>query len=112
MIAGKKKNFYSDENHDNIRDPVYKLRPVDMREKFKDVFGRPSSAYNKKVSVMPYRSGVYVLDPSVLELQETDTSQTNLELNISNDKNLSQQSFNKSPALKPHPYQPNLMQTS
>lgn len=53
---------------------------------------------------MPYRSGVYVLDPSVLEMQETDASQTNLDFNLSNDKYQSQQSYYKSPVLKPHPY--------
>ena len=31
-IAQKKKNIYSNDNHDNVRDPVHKLRPVDMRE--------------------------------------------------------------------------------
>lgn len=57
-----------------------------MREQFKDVFGRPSSSYSKKVSVMPYRSGVFVLDPSVLEMQDTDANtQSNVDLHLTND---------------------------
>lgn len=62
-IADKKKYKYSTDIYDNTRDPISKLRQVDMREHNM----RPSSAYSKKTSVLPYRSGVYVLDPSVLE---------------------------------------------
>ena len=63
-IAEKKKHIYSTDIYDNKRDPISKLRPVDLKEMY--IPGRPSSAVSKKASVMPYRSGVYVLDPSVL----------------------------------------------
>jgi len=39
---------------------------------------------------MPYRSGVFVLDPSVLEMQETDATNSKIDLNLTNDKYTSQ----------------------
>lgn len=76
-IAERKKHVYSTEAYDNTRDPISKLRPVDFREQY--VPGRPSSAVSKKASVMPYRSGVYVLDPSVLdEYYDDATSPTQM----------------------------------